>query len=78
MLVNIMSESVPNFSDSTVNTQGIKQVVKDRYGKCAETTSGESCCCAGEATDSLSFAAEHGLYSQEELSQIPELVLSRS
>jgi len=78
MMVNFMNEPVLNFSDTTVNTQGIKQVVKDRYGKCAETTSGESCCCAGEATASLSFAAEHGLYSQEELSQIPELVLSHS
>jgi arsenite methyltransferase len=78
MMVNFMSEPTLNFSDTTVNTKGIKQVVKDRYGKCAEITSGESCCCAGEATVSLSFAAEHGLYSQEELSQIPELVLSHS
>jgi SAM-dependent methyltransferase len=78
MVENIMSEPMPNSSDTSVNTQEIKQIVKDRYGKCAETTSGESCCCAGEATASMSFAAEHGLYSQEELSQIPEFARSLS
>lgn len=73
-----MSKPMPDSSVATVNTQDIKQVVKGRYGKCAETGSRGSSCCAGEATASLSFAAEHGLYSQEELSLIPELARSLS
>src|SRR3990170_4473061 len=57
----------------------IKQVVKERYGKCAETGGGkESCCCPSEATSTSSFAAEHGLYAQEELSLIPEIALNLS
>lgn len=56
----------------------IKQIVKERYGKCAETGGGEEPCCPSEATSTLSFAAEHGLYGQEELSLIPESALNLS
>lgn len=59
---------MPDSSIASANTQDIKQVVKDRYGKCAETSSNESCCCA----------AEQGLYSKEELSLVPELARSLS
>ena len=65
-------------SVATVNSEDIKQVITVRYGKCAETCSRGSPCCAGEATASLSFAAEHGLYSQKELSLIPEPARSLS
>jgi len=62
-----------------MKTEEIKQVVKGRYGKCAEIGGGkESCCCPGEAPTSKSFAAEHGLYGQEELSLIPETALKLS
>ena len=61
-----------------MKTEEIKQVVKSRYGKCAEKGVGEeSCCCPSEAT-SKSFAAEHGLYDQEELSLVPEIALKLS
>jgi arsenite methyltransferase len=75
---DIVSKPIPDSFVATVNTQDIKQAVKGRYGECAETGSRGSSCCAGEATASLSFAAEHGLYSQEELSLIPELARSLS
>lgn len=56
-----------------------KQIVKGRYDKYAETGGGkESCCCPSEAPTSSSFAAEHGLYRQEELSLIPEIALNLS
>ncbi len=62
-----------------MKTEEIKQIVKERYGKCAETGGGkESCCCPSEAPTSKSFAAEHGLYGQEELSLIPEIALNLS
>ena len=73
-----MSKPMLDSSITTVKTQDIKQVVKGRYGKCAETGSRGSPCCAGKAIASLSFAAEHGLYSQEELSLVPELARSLS
>ena len=73
-----MSTSMLDVSHATPNTEEVKKVVQDRYGKCAEKGGGGSCCCAGEATSSLSFAAEHGLYSQEELSLVPKIALSLS
>ena len=62
-----------------MNAEKIKQIVKDRYGNCAEIGGGkESCCCPSEAPTSKSFAAEHGLYGQEELSLVPKIALSLS
>ncbi|MFQ6031512.1 MAG: methyltransferase domain-containing protein, partial [Candidatus Zixiibacteriota bacterium] len=62
-----------------MKAEEIKQIVKERYGKCAETGGGkESCCCPSEATSTSSFAAEHGLYGQKELSLIPEIALNLS
>jgi len=62
-----------------MKAEEIKQVIKDRYGKCAEIGGGkESCCCPGEASTSSSFAAEHGLYGQEDLSLVPEIALNLS
>jgi SAM-dependent methyltransferase len=57
----------------------IKDIVKGRYDACAERASREGAvCCRGEIPASPSFAAEHGLYSQEELSLIPETALTLS
>ncbi len=57
----------------------VKQVVKGRYDACAERGGGEGAvCCSGEAPASPSFAAEHGLYSREELSLVPETAFSLS
>ncbi len=57
----------------------VKQVIKSRYSQCAAvggvTT---TCCCAGEPTASSGFAADHGLYSKEELSLVPEVSRSLS
>lgn len=62
-----------------MKTEKVKQIVKERYGKCAEIGDGkESCCCPSEASSTSSFAAEHGLYSEEELSLIPEIALNLS
>jgi len=57
----------------------IKQTVKERYGKCAEAgVSAASCCCPGDTAKSSSFATEHGLYTPDDLSIIPEMALSLS
>lgn len=57
----------------------IKQIVKERYGKCAETgMSMADSCCSIEASKSPSFATEHGLYTADELSLIPAAALSLS
>jgi len=56
----------------------IKDIVKGRYDAAAEQGGGKACCCPGETLASPSFAAEHGLYSQEELSLIPETAFNLS
>lgn len=56
----------------------IKQTVQERYSRCAEKGGGEEPCCPSMAPTSKSFAAEHGLYGQEELSLIPETALKLS
>ena len=64
----------PKLTDSE-----IKEIVKARYGKCAETgMSTASSCCAIEASKSSGFATDHGLYTQEDISLIPETALSLS
>ena len=59
--------------------ENIKDIVKGRYDACAERGGGEGAvCCPGETPASPSFAAEHGLYSQEELSLVPETAFTLS
>ncbi len=59
-----------------MSTEDIKQLVKRRYSMFAERGVGQSSCCC--PTSATGFAAEHGLYSQEELATIPEAALSLS
>ena len=62
-----------------METDEIKRTVKGRYGKCAETGGGESsCCCPKAAPTCSSFATEHGLYGQEELSLVPQVARTLS
>lgn len=62
-----------------MNTEEIKNVVKGRYGKAAEAASAKvACCCPNAAISSSSFATEHALYGQEELSLIPEIARNLS
>lgn len=59
--------------------KNVKEVVKGRYDACAERGGGEGAvCCPGETPASPSFAAEHGLYSQEELSLVSETAFTLS
>ncbi|MCP4309583.1 MAG: methyltransferase domain-containing protein [bacterium] len=59
--------------------ENIKGIVKGRYDACAERGAGEGAvCCPGETPASPSFAAENGLYSQEELSLVPETAFTLS
>ena len=59
--------------------ENIKDIVKGRYDACAEQGGGKGAvCCPGEAPASPSFAAEQGIYSQEELSLIPETAFTLS
>ncbi len=52
----------------------VKQVIKTRYSQCAEAGEATTtCCCPSEPSKRSGFAAEHGLYSDEELSLIPEI-----
>jgi SAM-dependent methyltransferase len=62
-----------------VKTEEIKKVLKSRYGKAAEATDAKaSCCCPSAAISGSSFATEHGLYGQEELSLVPEIARNLS
>ena len=59
--------------------ENIKDIVKGRYDACAQQGGGEGgVCCLGETPANPSFAAEHGLYSHEELSLIPETAFTLS
>ena len=57
----------------------IVDIVKGRYDACAERGVGEGAdCCSGETPASPNFAAEHGLYSRQELSLVPETAITLS
>jgi SAM-dependent methyltransferase len=59
--------------------ENTKNVVKSRYDACAERGGrAGAVCCPGETPASASFAHEHGLYSQEELSLIPKTAFTLS
>ncbi|MEE8393793.1 MAG: methyltransferase domain-containing protein [Rhodospirillales bacterium] len=59
--------------------ENIKDIVKGRYDACAERGTAEGAgCCAGERPASPGFAAEHGLYSQQELSLVPKTAFTLS
>ena len=56
----------------------IKQVVKTRYGKFAETGGSKESCWPSKQQSSSGYAVGQGLYSQEELSSAPEIALNLS
>ena len=63
----------------TIKAGDPKDIVKSRYDACAEQGGGEGVvCCAGDTSASPSFAAEHGLYSREELSLVPKIAFTLS
>jgi SAM-dependent methyltransferase len=65
--------------EESIKPEDVKGSVKGRYDACAERGGGEEAvCCPGETPASPSFAAEHGLYSQEELSLVPETAFTLS
>lgn len=62
-----------------LSDSAIKQAIKERYGKCAEAgIIKASCCCPSDTPKGSSFATEHGLYTPEDLSLLPETALSLS
>ena len=64
---------------SKLTNNEIKEIVKERYGKCAETGMNiASSCCAIETSKSSGFATDHGLYTQEDILLIPKTALSLS
>ena len=56
----------------------IKQVVKTRYGKFAETGGSKEFCWPSKQQSSSGYAVGQGLYSAEILSTIPEIALNLS
>jgi len=58
---------------AVITKEDAEEVVKARYDAFAERGSAKGAvCCPGETPASPSFAAEHGLYSHEELSLVPQ------
>ncbi len=73
-----MGKAMADPSFANVNSEEIKKAVKGRYGNAAEAAADNaSCCCSSEAASS-GLAEEHGLYSREELAQIPEIARNLS
>lgn len=73
------SKRMQQKAQQTLSDSQIKEAVQERYGKCAEAgISAGSCCCQSDTSKSSSFATEHGLYTPEDLAQIPDLALSLS
>ncbi len=56
----------------------IKQVVKGRYSKFAETGGSKDSCWPSKQQPGSGYAIDQGLYSQEELSLAPEIALNLS
>jgi SAM-dependent methyltransferase len=55
----------------------VKAVVRGRYEACAARGSGEGAvCCPGGTPASPGFATAHGLYSQDELSLVPDIAVA--
>ena len=66
-------------ASAAMTEEGAREAVKGRYDACAERGAAEGgVCCAGETPASPSFAAEHGLYSREELLLVPEIAFALS
>ena len=63
-----------------MKSEEILQVVKERYSKAAQTSGAGagSYCCPSAAPPGGGFAAQHGLYTPEDLASVPELVVTLS
>ncbi|MEA3276875.1 MAG: methyltransferase domain-containing protein [Pseudomonadota bacterium] len=69
---------VQNVQPKLTNAE-IKEIVKERYGKCAAAgMSAAGSCCPIGTSKNPGFATEHGLYTLDDLSLIPETALSLS
>ncbi len=64
--------------EGAIKAENIKDIVKGRYDACAERSGGEGAVCCPIETASPSCAAEHGLYSQEELFWVPKSAMNLS
>jgi SAM-dependent methyltransferase len=72
-------KEVKEMETETIKARDSKDIAKSRYDACAEQGGGEGAvCCAGDTPASPSFAAEHGLYSREELSLVPKIAFTLS
>lgn len=63
-----------------MKSEGILQVIKERYDKAAEgsTAAAGSCCGSSVAPTSLGFAAQHGLYAPADLASVPKIAVNLS
>jgi arsenite methyltransferase len=63
-----------------MKSEEILQVIKERYSKAAHASgAGEgSCCCPSAAPPGAGFAAQHGLYTPEDLASVSELAVKLS
>jgi len=63
-----------------MKSEEILQVVKERYSKAAQTSGAGagSYCCPSAAPPGGGFAAQHGLYTPEDLASVPELAVKLS
>ena len=61
-----------------MSTPEIKQLVKDRYGRFAETGGSRAPCCPSRKEPSSGYAIEEGLYREEELSSVPKIAMDLS
>src|SRR5687767_3770030 len=59
-----------------MDTEAIKHIIKERYGKAA--LAGGGCCSLENSTDTHGFATEHALYTPEELAGVPMAARSLS
>jgi SAM-dependent methyltransferase len=64
--------------EEATKAENIKDAVKSRYDACAERGGGERAVCCPIETASPSCAADHGLYSQEDLFWVPETAMNLS
>ncbi len=61
-----------------MDLEDIRQIVKTRYSKFAETGGNKESCWPNKQQPSSGYAVDQGLYSEESLSSIPETALNLS
>ena len=80
MLNFLLGGDTKRLRSQQMKAEEISRVVKERYSKAAQTSGAgeDSYCCPGVAPPGAGFAAQHHLYTPEDLASAPQLAVKLS